>query len=460
MPSLVGLAQLLVDEQGTDSLHMSLDLLRRAIALSPGNVDARLQLCWQSALACDNDTNSGTNEHLGCRERSVQYCDEALTIGHDNNDAATCFHACATKAKILFAAGLTQQSLQLYATLLKQISTTTDIPHVFESSIQSCDGIGSPEHADGGPIAVIPPSYVGQQCVQSSADCFTNNTSAVQVSKLPASIKFLPQLRSLALALEASSRARAVSNKGGWHSDPAQWGFLDLASPSQQKYLEGAALATNDSLAQDNSQIRRWSASVAALRAWIVEEVHRYLATQMESCCATIRDGTNDQDMSCGPNCICTARACSLRNTADTPRSFPHRVYFESSWINVNLHGHANAPHNHGAVTVSGVFYIDSGSNDTSATHLRIQCPLLGSDGYPCAGNHSITSVNTDGSVLGDEPGAVPSGSMTRVVGSGESGTLVLWPGYIDHDVEEHTGNQPRISMAFNVWVVSNSSFE
>jgi hypothetical protein len=42
---------------------------------------------------------------------------------------------------------------------------------------------------------------------------------------------------------------------------------------------------------------------------------------------------------------------------------------------------------------------------------------------------------------------------MLEVPDSGVPGTLLLWPGHVIHDVLPHEGAEPRISVAFNLFV-------
>ncbi len=154
----------------------------------------------------------------------------------------------------------------------------------------------------------------------------------------------------------------------------------------------------------------------------------------------------------------------------------------------MNRLGHSNARHNHGAVTLSGVFYVADGvtgqcgddTNDDDETtttnnkpppqraRLRVAVADAGLGG---GGNATAASL------LGWLPPAhAPAGGgastvrapassapadviMVEVVESAQPGTLVLWPGYLDHDVMPHTSGQaPRISIAFNVWVLASAN--
>ena len=122
------------------------------------------------------------------------------------------------------------------------------------------------------------------------------------------------------------------------------------------------------------------------------------------------------------------------------------------------MKGHTNAPHSHGAVSVSGVFYIDDGSvsddlfaldNDEdgggkeggddyssstttagTSTPLRIRTPAVGADGYPLTSDWSGTGTDAEADDHADDvdsEGEEPN--LVDVVGSGQSGILLLWPG-------------------------------
>eukprot|EP01043_Picozoa_sp_COSAG02_P062314 COSAG02_NODE_8566_length_2522_cov_2.058605_2_plen_493_part_00 len=111
-------------------------------------------------------------------------------------------------------------------------------------------------------------------------------------------------------------------------------------------------------------------------------------------------------------------------------------VTIREAWANVNQKGHWNHEHAHGTTVFAGCYYISSGFADVggestdAATGLKLHSPSSSS-------------------------GEVQYWSHK---GLGKSGTLALWPGSVVHSVPEHTGEDERISIAFNVGLTMQQS--
>lgn len=111
-------------------------------------------------------------------------------------------------------------------------------------------------------------------------------------------------------------------------------------------------------------------------------------------------------------------------------------VTIREAWANVNQKGHWNHEHAHGTTVFAGCYYISSGFDDAggdntdAATGLRLHSPSSGG-------------------------GEVQYWSHE---GLGKAGTLALWPGSVVHSVPEHTGEDERISIAFNVGLTLQKS--
>jgi uncharacterized protein (TIGR02466 family) len=101
-----------------------------------------------------------------------------------------------------------------------------------------------------------------------------------------------------------------------------------------------------------------------------------------------------------------------------------------SAWANVNRRGDFNKMHTHPGATWSGVYYVDSGDTDPAAEgtaiHLTDPCPTRSSSFFP-----ALTATN--------------------IVFSPTPALMILFPSYLPHAVLPHTGDRPRISIAFNV---------
>lgn len=140
-------------------------------------------------------------------------------------------------------------------------------------------------------------------------------------------------------------------------------------------------------------------------------------------------------------------------------------VSIRESWININTQGAWNREHCHGhAVTLAGCYYVDSGvrleeSNQSKLTGLRIRDPRPDLEtGVSEAGMYlppraDLTNLST--SVFGwpqPQTNEVTDDEWSHA-SLGQPGTLVLWPGYLNHWVPQHKGSGERISIAFNVYL-------
>ncbi len=101
-----------------------------------------------------------------------------------------------------------------------------------------------------------------------------------------------------------------------------------------------------------------------------------------------------------------------------------------SAWANVNRRGDFNAVHTHPGATWSGVYYVDDGKAGADAE----AAALLLSDPCPPRTNLFFPELLTSDFRVQPIPGL-----------------MVLFPSYVPHSVAPHRGEQPRISVAFNV---------
>lgn len=101
------------------------------------------------------------------------------------------------------------------------------------------------------------------------------------------------------------------------------------------------------------------------------------------------------------------------------------------AWANVNRAASFNKTHTHPGATWSGTYYIDPGNSPANADH---GTPLQLID--PCLVKDSTFF-----------PGLI----RTSVFVHPEPGMMILFPSYVPHMVFAHRGDQPRISIAFNL---------
>jgi uncharacterized protein (TIGR02466 family) len=101
-----------------------------------------------------------------------------------------------------------------------------------------------------------------------------------------------------------------------------------------------------------------------------------------------------------------------------------------SAWANVNRHGDFNETHTHPGATWSGVYYVDDGENDPAAAGTAIHLY----DPYPARTNIFFPELSASSITFRPHPGL-----------------MLLFPSYVPHAVPPHSGDRPRISVAFNV---------
>ena len=103
-------------------------------------------------------------------------------------------------------------------------------------------------------------------------------------------------------------------------------------------------------------------------------------------------------------------------------------------WANVLKPGGFNAIHDHGMALWSGVYYVTApeGIGDLVLLDPRGNAPVLRRPSFGDARKGASAS-------------AAESGVSPR------PGRLLMWPGWLQHYVEPHGGEEPRISVSFNI---------
>ena len=99
-------------------------------------------------------------------------------------------------------------------------------------------------------------------------------------------------------------------------------------------------------------------------------------------------------------------------------------------WININGKGHSNEYHHHGFSSISGTYYVTSGSNIVFRHPLRYLNEFFWRETIL----EELTTVNSSIQTYSPKPN-----------------TLLLFPPWIDHKVEPNNNDEDRISIAFNM---------
>ena len=178
---------------------------------------------------------------------------------------------------------------------------------------------------------------------------------------------------------------------------------------------------------------RIWQAHLDALAPFMpgwVEAVLALRAAHPQPAGRTVRQGWNSEDMKVLElaqfaqlrEAIRAACSAALREMGQGERAF-----YLQSWINLHDRGGFNFLHMHEGSLLSGSFYL--------------QVP-------PGAGEFVFRDPRA-GVVHGYVKGGVPNGHADVHLRPSE-GLLVLFPCWMEHYVEPHEADEPRITIAFN----------
>ena len=183
---------------------------------------------------------------------------------------------------------------------------------------------------------------------------------------------------------------------------------------------------------------RIWQARMPALQphleSWIAEVLRMRVASP-EPAGRTNRHGWNSRDMAVLEQPVFVPLRDAVRAgcaSALREMGLPTVRFELQSWINLHDRGGFNFLHVHEGCLLSGSFYLQvpPGSG-----------PFVFRDPRP-------------GVVHGQVKGAVPNGySDVRL--APEAGLLVLFPCWMEHFVEPHENDEPRIAIAFNAVTAS-----
>lgn len=113
--------------------------------------------------------------------------------------------------------------------------------------------------------------------------------------------------------------------------------------------------------------------------------------------------------------------------------------------------------HGHGKVSLAGCYYVHSGISETSsvlASGVELKNPRSE------RGHRSPLDTIEKGGKLFPQTTSHTDGSVWTHESLGRAGTLAMWPGNVKHWVPPHQGDQPRISIAFNIELSLKSPFD
>lgn len=110
-----------------------------------------------------------------------------------------------------------------------------------------------------------------------------------------------------------------------------------------------------------------------------------------------------------------------------------YKPAIESSWLTLTTPGLSSHIHDHGSTHISGVYWFKTNGQDGDLVFRNafkaLKCNPIGAD----AANEARFSP--------------------------EQGRIVLWPGYLDHSVNENKTSEDRISLSFNI-ILETGEFE
>lgn len=174
-------------------------------------------------------------------------------------------------------------------------------------------------------------------------------------------------------------------------------------------------------------QLGRWVKEVLAMRAASPEPGGR-----------TVRQGWNSKDMEVlerpefAPLRQAVRAACA---SALSEMGQGERAFYLQSWINLHDRGGFNFLHLHEGSLLSGSFYLQ----------------------VPPGSGEFVFRDPRPGVIHGFIKGPVPNGYVDIHLAPSD-GLLVLFPCWIEHYVEPHDSDEPRITIAFNANAVEGGT--
>ena len=122
------------------------------------------------------------------------------------------------------------------------------------------------------------------------------------------------------------------------------------------------------------------------------------------------------------------------------PELYARLMFHYHSWFHVTRTGGNQGVHNHPMASWSGIFCVDPGDSpatDATSGCIRFIDPRPGAEMFADPGNENLQGQYHTG------------GFQTRH----ETGSLLLFPSYVHHEIFPYRGTRPRIVIAFNSWI-------
>jgi uncharacterized protein (TIGR02466 family) len=166
-------------------------------------------------------------------------------------------------------------------------------------------------------------------------------------------------------------------------------------------------------------QLQGWTQTVLAMRAATPKPAGR-----------TVRQGWNSADMMvlARPEFAALNQMITAACTSALSEMGQEGVVFSlQSWINMHDRGGFNFLHMHEGSLLSGSFYLS----------------------VPPGSGQFVFRDPRPGVILGNVKGGIPNGHADIHL-TPSDGLLVLFPCWMEHYVEPHESDQPRITIAFN----------
>lgn len=110
----------------------------------------------------------------------------------------------------------------------------------------------------------------------------------------------------------------------------------------------------------------------------------------------------------------------------------------DNAWININNHGDSNVQHSHNQSQLAGTYYVTA-SNENNGQLCFIRNRSEGA----VLENLFRDTLRFDGS---DAPELSTSAPYNFA-----SGSLIIFPGHLEHRVDRNETNEPRFSISFNI---------
>lgn len=111
-----------------------------------------------------------------------------------------------------------------------------------------------------------------------------------------------------------------------------------------------------------------------------------------------------------------------------------YKAAMETSWLSLTKKGLSSHIHDHGTSHISGVYWFKTNGRDGDIVFRN---------------SHKALKCNPIGSSFAHENSFPP-----------EQGRLILFPGFLDHSVNENTTSEDRISLSFNILLETGITVE